>query len=298
MLSSRYTWASYVLTHPEKYLKSQDKSRMKNLKMHRENPVHKVECPIDPISKQAFESHPGKYVGHESLVDLPLYHQMRITMQQVDAQKIRKQLMITPDIFGGDLHIETMADSGGADNSLIMKATKMPMGTYNGAVKTWLFQFFDKMPMDVSHWIKFKSGDTMLLAFLIADSYLAETGNFVRVEATGLGTKHTLFFGKTEDLRRNETDKVSKARQALTKQKAKKKEIIQALDAPARMGPAALRPYHDLNPGESVYMAPDEYTTLISLRSVVYSFGMRKNRKYKVAVAPAETGGVHITRLE
>lgn len=284
------------MTHPEKYLKSQDKPSKKTLKMHRENPVHKAECPIDPISKQAFESFPGRYIGHETLIELPVWQQMRLTMQQVDAQKIRKQLMITPDIFGGDLHIETMADSGGHDNSLIMKATKLPAGTYNGAVKTWLFQFFDNMPPDVSHWIKFKSGDTMLLAFLIADSYLAETGNFVRVEATGLGTKHTLFFGKTEDLRRNETDKVSKARAALTKQKAKKKDIIKALDEPARMGPAALRPYHDLAPGESVYMGTDEYTTLISLRSVVYSFGVRKNRRYKVAVAPA--GGVNITRIE
>lgn len=63
-----------------------------------------------------------------------------------------------------------------------------------------------------------------------------------------------------------------------------------------RMGVTAVRPYHDLDIGDSTYMAPTEYTTLISLRSIISTYGVRKGHKYKVSVA-SDTRGVTVTRI-
>lgn len=264
--------------------------------MFRETPQHKATCPIDPVSKAAFDSHPARYLNASSLVDMPVNSQMRSVLQQPDAQRIRKQMLMTPDMFGGDLHIETIADAGDMENGLLMRVTKLKSGTYVGAMKTWLFEFFDAMKPDTAYWIRFSSGDAMFLSFLIADAYLHETGTFVRVEATGLGTKHTLFFGKTENLRPYEGDKVFRAREALQKSQKKKEEILKRIDEPVRMGPKASRAYHDLSIGGSVYMPPEDFTTVVSLRSIAYSFGKRKGMKFKISAT--EMGGATVTRIE
>ena len=67
-------------------------------------------------------------------------------------------------------------------------------------------------------------------------------------------------------------------------------------DDQERRGSSAVRPYHDLEIGDSTYMAPTEYTTLISLRSIISTYGVRKGQKYKVSVA-SDTRGVTVTRI-
>lgn len=196
--------------------------------------------------------------------------------------------------FGADLCVDVV---GSADSVFRTMVYKMPAGTYYGPAREAFYPVLDQMEKGLLHYFTFSNADTLQLFWLMAKQWTEERAQPVRIRATYEGMLHTLQVRRPLDgeMTTRELDAQEKAQARIVR--AQEREARRAAKAERTApGGAPPKPYHGLQLGQEVTIAPEDYTTINSLRVVVYGYAKRNGIRLSVRLQPDDS--VLITRLE
>lgn len=196
--------------------------------------------------------------------------------------------------FGADLCLDVV---GSVDTIFRTTVYKMPAGTYYGPAREAFFPVLDRMEKGLLHYFTFSGNDTLQLFWIMAKQWTEERAQPVRIRATYEGLIHTLQVRRPLDgeMTTRELDAQEKAQARI--ERAREREARLAAKAARTPPPTALpKPYHNMEVGQEVSIPPEDYTTINSLRVVVYSYGKRNGIRFSVRQQLDDS--VLITRLE
>ena len=318
-----------------------------------EKPEKVFDCPHSIFDQGPFEDQPSvdSNGSNDPRVIKP-WTKVRVPGDFQVADMLRKACWKDPVSFGGELVARTEQDHHGSFQMMY----KVPLGTYYDHMKAWTYEQLDAMESGKVYFLKLKDVDAIQNVFHFAKEWQQERATIARVTATYEGLKLTLRALKPTQLNPREASELSKY---LAKQAAKtidgrklrtsrpsrptkpyhsleleesillksseftsilalrsviytygvktgKRFRVTASGDDASVtrisleesaGPAGSRPYHDMEVGQTAHMTRDDYTTLQALRSIIYTYGIRKSHKYKVSVIPETDGELIITRI-
>lgn len=198
--------------------------------------------------------------------------------------------------FGCDLCLDVI---GSADTNFKVRIYRMPTGAYYGPAQEAFHEVLDGIEKGLLHYLTFTNGDTLQLFWQRAKAWAKLNAEAVRIQATYEGMIHTVQVRRMAEQHMSikELDAVEEARLRIERMNERMARRAKAPKPPSERLPNYQRkPYHDLEPGDKVVMEPAEFTSLNSLRVVVYNYGRRNGMKFSVRNLKEE--GVEITRVE
>lgn len=315
-----------------------------------EKPEKTFECPHSIFDQGPFDDQPSVELGgnHDPRSIKP-WTRVRVMGDFQVADMLRKACWKDPVAFGGELVARTEKDANGSFQMMY----KVPLGSYYELMKAWTYEQLDAMDTGKIYFFKLRDVDAIQNVFHFAKEWQRERATIARVTATYEGLKLTLRALKPTTLNPREAGELSKylakqsprtdeSRKATASRPTKPYHSIELnetillksseftsilalrsviytygvktgkrfrvtasgddasvtrINPEESAGAAGSRPYHDMEVGQTIRMSPSDYTTLQALRSIIYTYGVRKSHKYKVALIPKTDGDVNITRV-
>lgn len=250
-----------------------------------EKPVKIFECPHSVFDHGPFEDQPSVELGGTTDPRLiKPWTKVRVMGDFQVADMLRKSCWKDPASFGGELVARTEQDHHGSFQMLY----KVPLGTYYDNMKDWTYAQLDAMDSGKIYFFKLRDVDAIQNVFHFAKEWQKDRATIARVTATYEGLKLTLRALKPTSLNPREAGELSKylAKQAATTRKATADKEPSKLPAKA---------YHLLDVDQAVLIPKADFTSISLLRSIIYNYGVRNGKKFKVI---ASGNDATVTRIE
>lgn len=239
-----------------------------------EKPEKVFECPHSVFDQGPFEDQPSVELGGTTDPRLiKPWTKVRVMGDYQVADMLRKACWKEPAAFGGELVARTEKDHHGTFQMMY----KVPLGTYYEHMKTWTYEQLDAMESGKVYFFKLRDVDAIQNVFHFAKEWQKERATIARVTATYEGLKLTLRALKPITLNPREAGELSKylAKQAVANRKP-------ATNKEPRIPPKA---YHLIDVDQAVLIPKSDFTTISLLRSIIYNYGIRNGKKFKVVAA-------------
>lgn len=190
------------------------------------------------------------------------------------------------------------------DWALSISVIKLPKGSYYEPLTREVNQFLDTMERDVEHFVFCGETDTQFLF-----SYLVELWNkshktdyITAPVCTYEGLAYTWRLTKPSEGKRppSVANRIVNAQRKAQSKAEKTKEAFNKKVNPDKTNKVTdaktyeVKPYHGLAIGESCIMQADEFTSIVSLRHITYSYGRRNGAHY--SVKSGDGGAAVVTR--
>jgi hypothetical protein len=240
-----------------------------------EKPEKVFECPHSVFDQGPFEDQPSVEMGGTTDPrSIKPWTKVRVMGDFQVADMLRKSCWKDPVAFGGEVVARTERDHHGTFQMMY----KVPLGTYYDHMKAWTYEQLDAMESGKVYFFKLRDVDAIQNVFHFAKEWQKERATIARVTATYEGLKLTLRALKPTQLNPREAGELSKllAKQTITKKKNS------ADNEPGKLAPKA---YHLIDVDQSVLIPKADFTSMSLLRSIIYSYGIRNGKKFKVVAA-------------
>ena len=254
-------------------------------------PIEHIICEIDPRKGPFVTLPPTEKIDLETINGMPERSYIDTEMSPDALRRLRK--MSYQGLLPGDYCFDTI---GSVHSTYKVRVYRLPTGSYYGPAQEAFFDMLDNMEKWKLHYFGFANGDTLQLFWHRSKKWTEMRAEPLRIMSTYEGIDHTV------QVRRVPEDKMT-LREATEMQKIRAKieranKVIATRRTPKPMEERELhyeqKPYHTMGVGERVVMSPGEFTTIESIRVVVYSYGKRNGKKF--SVRKSTEGGVVIHR--
>lgn len=257
-------------------------------------PIEHIICEVDFRVRGLVDVGHADNPDRELIESMPEQSFMNVKIAPDALRQMRKRA------YRGQMQHEIAFDAiGTVGHSFLVRMYKLRPGSYYEPARRAFDDILSGMAPGLLHYITFTNIDTLHLFWDHAKVWQESNPVALRINCTYEGMLHTLQVRRVPEsqMTEREYDRVEKARARQERDMARRAiQLDDELAGGPRRGRGAVAPYHNLAVDESVTMGSDQYTTIKSLRAVVYSYGKRQGRKYSVRVL--DNGSACIFRVK